>query len=140
MNPSIVSMLVALCLAGCGSHAKPSLVGDWEMTWSGDTHGVETLSFKSDGTYSQKSDSKIDSSNFHFVDEHSGTYTFKDNVLTTTATGKLEALNPDGSVLRHSDLKSQTIVEKVTGLTEKEFTLVPDPGLKLDGPFVYKKK
>lgn len=133
--------IILIWVAGCQSSAKLSIVGEWETTWSGDTHGVETRTFVSDGTYRQKSDAKIDSRNYHFVEEHSGSYTFNDNVLTITATGKLDSLNPDGSILRHSELKSLTTVEKVYGMTNKQFTITNDPAMKLDTPdSVYKKK
>lgn len=141
MRLTVLTLAFLICVVGCKGGAKPSLIGHWECIYTGIIHSVETYSFKDDGTYNETSDLTADSPSYHFVTEHSGVYTFKDGLLTTTATGKMDSLNTDGSVKRHENFKPQTSSVKISGLTTIEFTLIPDDALGADAAStVFKKK
>ena len=132
--------MVLICGLGCSG--KTSLVGEWENTRTGDVHGKSTYIFKDDGTYTEKSDIKIDSTESHLVSEYSGTYTFEDDVLiTNSATGKMDALNADGGVKDHYDYSPTTYKQKAAWFHPKKVQLIPDASYSIAGPYPnYEKK
>ncbi len=132
--------LLLVFVVGCSS--KTSVVGEWENIQSGHVNGKTTYIFKDDGTYTEKSDIKVDSSDGHFVSEYSGTYTFEDDVLiTNSTTGKMDSFNPDGGVKDHYDYSPSTFKQKAAWFHPKKVQFVPDASYGIPGPYLnYEKK
>jgi hypothetical protein len=132
--------LAFICLLGCES--KPSIVGTWESSYSGDNYGKSTMELGSDGTYRMTSDSGITSRNFRMRTSEEGTYSFSGRSLSTMRTsGQTEVFNPDGTVKRIVQQNPTTTNWRDVRLAGSSLTL-PDPDAISTGdpPTTYKRR
>lgn len=120
----IVGTLVVIAFASCG---KKSLSGQYrsEATVStavmGNTHVLQVLDFRSDGTYSFNINAQDSTRNVEAADIKTGTYTIEHNKVFLTQTSDVHRSSRNGSELPS---KTSTKVQQQTLTIEPNGDLV----------------